>query len=155
FNTALVYQQSDVLKFSKSLIGLLGSLEGIFGIGAAALYVFFCRRLHLRRLLVIAIAFDALATYFYVFYSSRTAPFFHALYGPYGGFAQIMVDLVIMDLAIRSTPRGCEALGFALLMSVRNFGIGISDVVGTQMMDQYHVGFNALITVNAVTTAAV
>jgi hypothetical protein len=155
FNTALVYQQSDVLGFSKPYIGVLGSVEGVFGVLAAVLYVFVCRKLTLRALLTSAIAFAAVSTYLYLFYSSKTAPFIHALYGSSGGFALTLVELSMMDLAIRATPRGCEALGFSLLMSVRNFGTGINDVIGTQMMDQYHVAFNTLIVINASTTLAV
>ena len=32
-----------------------------------------------------------------------------------------------MDLAVRSAPAGCESLGFALMMSARNFALGGSD----------------------------
>jgi carbon starvation protein CstA len=60
-----------------------------------------------------------------------------------------------MDLAVRSTPRGCEALGFALMMSIRNFGISMSDVVGSKMMDQYHFSFDSLVIINAATTTVI
>ena len=151
FYTALIYQQSDVLKFSTSLIGMLSSLEGVFGVAAAGLYVVVCRKLNLRVLLMSSVVLIAGVTFLYVLYSASTAPVIHSL----TGFTQILVELAIMDLAIRSTPRGCEALGFALMMSVRNFGIGISDVLGSQLMDQYHISFNSLITVNGLFTLSV
>jgi predicted MFS family arabinose efflux permease len=64
-------------------------------------------------------------------------------------------EVALMDLAVRSTPPGCEALGFALMISVRNFGIAMSDVVGSKLMDQAHFSFNTLVLLNAATTAAV
>jgi len=151
YNTALVYQQSDVLKFGKSFIGVLASLEGVFGVIAAVLYAFFCRKLNLRMLMVGAVGLNGIVTLLYLAYAAPTAPFIHSL----SGFAVIMSELALMDLAVRSTPRGCEALGFALMMSVRNFGLGISDVIGTQLMDQYHIRFATLIMVNALFTLAV
>jgi predicted MFS family arabinose efflux permease len=67
----------------------------------------------------------------------------------------VLAELSLMDLAVRSTPPGCEALGFALMMSVRNFGIALSDVVGSKLMDQAHLTFDTLVIINAATTAAV
>jgi predicted MFS family arabinose efflux permease len=151
YNTALIYQQSDVLKFSKSFIGLLGSLEGVFGVCAAVFYALFCRKVNLRWLLTGSIALNGLATFLYLTYTASTAPVIHSIAAPMG----ILSELALIDLAIRSTPRGCEALGFALMMSVRNFGIGMSDVLGSHLMDQYHVRFNSLIVVNGLLTLAV
>jgi len=139
------------LKFGKSFIGVLASLEGVFGVIAAVLYAFFCRKLNLRMLMVGAVGLNGIVTLLYLAYAAPTAPFIHSL----SGFAVIMSELALMDLAVRSTPRGCEALGFALMMSVRNFGLGISDVIGTQLMDQYHIRFATLIMVNALFTLAV
>ena len=65
----------------------------------------------------------------------------------------ISLELSLMDLAVRSTPKGCEALGFSLMMSIRNFGIALSDVIGSKMMDDYHYSFNSLVLINAATTA--
>lgn len=156
FNTALVYQQSDVLHFDKSFIGVMGALEGVSGIGAALFYVFLCRKVNLITLLLGGVGLNGLATFLYLLYSSSTAPVIHLLVGGnVGGFTMVMSELVLMDLAVRSTPRGCEALGFALMMSVRNFGIALSDVIGSQLMDGYHFSFNSLILANGLITLAV
>ena len=37
-----------------------------------------------------------------------------------GGFGGTLPELALMDLAVRATPIGAEAMGFALLMSARN-----------------------------------
>jgi len=149
--TALTYRQADELKFSTQFIGNLGVIENITGLGAAFLYAFWCRKSNLRWLIIIGVGVNALFTLLYLSYTRPGAPFIHGI----GGFTAVLTELALMDLAVRSTPKGCEALGFSLMMSVRNFGIGISDVLGTKLIDTYHVKFNSLVWVNAGTTAAV
>lgn len=149
--TALTFRQSDELKFSKGFIGQLGSLEGVTGVIGAGFYVLLCRQVNLRILLVGAVGVNAAATLLYLIYARSTAPVIHSL----GGFVGVLSELALMDLAVRSTPKGCEALGFSLMMSVRNFGLAMSDVLGSKLMDDYHFTFNSLVLVNAATTAAV
>jgi BT1 family len=149
--TALTYRQSDDLHFSKELIGRLASVEGAAGVVCTLLYAVLCRRLNLRRLIVLAIAGNAAATLLYLAYSASTAYPIHAITGALA----VLSDLALMDLAVRATPAGCEALGFSLMLSVRNFGLAMSDVTGSKLMDQAHLSFSALILINAATTAAV
>ena len=150
-NTALVYRQTDVLKFSPTFIGALDTIGNVLGLGGAAFYAAFCRRISLRTMLVVGIGLNGLLTLLFLVYTSGTAPYVHGVVG----FMSIVTEVAIMDLCIRSTPKGCEALGFALLISVRNFGISMSDVIGTQMIDAYHIAFNSLVVVNAATTILV
>ena len=135
---------------------MLGALEGTAGVAAAIFYVFFCRKFNLRTLLIGGVGLNGLGTFLYLIYNGSTAPLIHILVGGgVGGFTVVMSELALMDLAVRSTPRGCEALGFALMMSVRNFGIALSDVIGSQLMDGFHFSFNSLILVNGLITLAV
>ncbi|HEX4514161.1 MAG TPA: MFS transporter [Polyangiaceae bacterium] len=150
-NTALTFRQSDELHFSDHFIGTLSSIEGGAGVVCAIVYALICRRFNLRALLVASIGLNALATLLYLIYDAHTAVPIHALVGGLG----VMAELSLMDLAVRSTPRGCEALGFALMMSIRNFGIGVSDVVGSKLIDQFHFKFATLVFINAGTTALV
>ncbi len=151
FFTALYYQQKDVLKFDDAFIGQMTSLEGAVGLGAALIYGVACKRFTLRTLFFIGVGMSGFTTFGYLFYDHATAPFVHGL----GGFAGVMAELALMDLAVRSTPKGCEALGFALMMSIRNFGISMSDVLGTQIMDSYGVPFNTMVVVNGSTSLVV
>ena len=50
------------------------------------------------------------------------------------GFGGIWSELALMDFAARSTPRGCESLGFFLMISARNFALGGSDVMGAWLL---------------------
>ncbi len=150
-NTALTYRQSDELHFSKELIGRLASVEGAAGIAFALVYAVVCSRFNLRTLILFSIASNAAATLLFLSYTASDAYAVHAVTGALG----VLSELSLMDLAVRSTPRGCEGLGFALMMSVRNFGIAMSDVIGSKLMDQAHFAFSTLVLINAATTAAV
>ena len=57
-----------------------------------------------------------------------------------------------MHLMVRATPRGSEALGFALLVSVRNFCIYGADWIGSSLLDNGHIDFQALVLANAGTS---
>jgi hypothetical protein len=149
--TSLTYQQSDVLKFDSEYIGLLTSIEGGVGIPAAVAYGLVCRRFSLRVLLFGGVGLAGLTTFAYLHYTHDSAPLVHGS----TAFFAVLAELALMDLAVRSTPRGCEALGFSLMMSFRNFGIAMSDVLGTQIMDQYGVSFDTMVVVNAATTLLV
>jgi hypothetical protein len=151
FTTPLLYLQTDTLKFSMPYIGLMETIEGLTGLGGALVYAFLCRRFNLRQLLVTAIAINALFTLTYLRYASGTAPGIHA----FGGFVVICSELALMDLAVRATPRGCESLGFALMMSARNFALGGSDVIGSWLLDSRGWTFPQLVWLNAGTTALV
>ena len=132
-------------------IGLMETIEGVAGLIGAAIYGVICRRFNLRQLLTSAITINALATLLYLGYTGNTAPFIHAL----SGFAVVLSELSLMDLAVRSTPRGCESLGFSLMMSARNLALGGSDVIGSKLVDSYGWLFHQLVWLNAGTTALV
>lgn len=149
--TALTYTQSDQLHFSESLIGTLSSIEGGAGVTFAIVYAIVCSRFNLRTLIIFSIAANAAGTLLFLIYSGSTAYLIHGVIGA----VAVLAELSLMDLAVRSTPRGCEALGFALMMSVRNFGIALSDVVGSKLMDQAHLSFNTLVIVNVATTTVI
>jgi predicted MFS family arabinose efflux permease len=151
FQTALTYRQSDELHFNKELIGRLASVEGAAGVVFALVYAVICSRFNLRTLLVFSMTVNAAGTLLFLIYTASDAYTVHAVTGA----VSVLSELALMDLAIRATPPGCEGLGFALMLSVRNFGIAMSDVGGSMLMDQAHFSFAALVLINACTTAAV
>ena len=151
FQTPLLYLQTDTLKFSLPFIGLMETIEGLTGLGGALVYAALCRRYNLRRLLVTAIAANAVFTLAYLAYSGRSAPVIHGL----GGLVVICSELALMDLAVRATPHGCESLGFAIMMSARNFAMKGSDVIGSWLLDSRGWAFADLVWLNAATTALV
>jgi MFS family permease len=151
FTTPLLYLQIDALKFSTPYIGLLETIEGATGLLGAIVYAVVCRRLTLRQLLVTAIAANAAATLLYLGYGAGTAPFIHGV----GGLVTLASELALMDLAVRATPRGCESLGFSLMMSARNFALKGSDLFGSWLLDTHGWTFAQLVWLNAGTTALI
>jgi predicted MFS family arabinose efflux permease len=149
--TALTYRQKDVLHFNEGFIGSLDSWAYAFGFLATLFYAKFCRKWNLRTLLIGGVGLNAALTLLYLVYTRQTAILVHSS----GGFVQFLSEIALMDLAVRSTPKGCEALGFSLMMGMRNFGLALSDVLGTLLIDKAHWSFNSLVWVNAGTTASI
>jgi MFS family permease len=151
FSTPLFYKQTDELLFSKQAIGNLGVFSGAFAILAAVLYSQLIKRVHIRILLLIGIATAAAGTLFYLFYSSLTwAIFIESQNGLFFGFAEV----ALIDLAARATPKGCEGLGYSLILSIRNVALFGADVVGSYLAD-HKWPFAHLVFLNAGTTAIV
>lgn len=152
FVTPLYYYQTDTLKFSQQFIGNLAFISGSVGLLGTVLYATMCRSLSLRKLMYIAIIVNAVLTLSYLFYTSATrAMFIEAQNGLVGTLA----ELTMMDMAVRATPKGCEGMGFSLMMSVRNTGLGVSDILGSRLIEHYHFTFFNLVWLNAGTTALV
>jgi predicted MFS family arabinose efflux permease len=158
FQTPLYFMQTDKLQFSTPFIGLIETVAGAFGIASALLYGIYCKRFNLRVLLTFSIASSAAATLMYLFYGSCVAGSTHVTalsIDTLATFIGVVAEVAMMDLAVRCTPRGCEALGFALMMSVRNLAISLNDILGSWLIDHHQWEFSRLVWVNAGTTALV
>jgi MFS family permease len=150
FTTPLFYYQTNTLRFTPEFIGDLALASSALGIVAALLYARVCRHMTLRTLLLLAIAANVVSTMFYLGYHSwESALTIESL----AGFVGTLAQLPLFDLAVRATPQGSEAFGYALMMSVWNIGMSISDVFGSWLFAQYHLNFMNLVWLNAGTTA--
>jgi len=89
------------------------------------------------------------ANFGYLFYTSVGNA---RIIDSFNGFGYTLAEVAMMDLAVRSTPRGSEGLGFSLMMSVRNFTLFGSDWAGSKLLDVYHLQFNTLVFANAATS---
>ena len=149
--TPLFYRQTDTLHFSKQAIGNLGVFSGGLAILAAISYSQLIKRVNIRMLLFISIALAALGTLFYLCYSNYgRAVLIESQNGFFFGFAEV----ALMDLAARSTPKGCEGLGYSLILSIRNVALFGADIVGSYLAD-HKWPFHRLVYLNAGTTAIV
>ena len=149
-STAIFYRQQNDLHLNTQGQGFLVFLSGVFGVIAASMYGGLCsRRFTLRTLLYVCLAFATAANIGYVFYTSVVNA---RIIEGFNGFGYTLAEVVLMDLAVRSTPKGSEALGFSLMMSVRNFTLFGSDWFGSKLLDAYHLQFNTLVLENSVTT---
>ena len=148
--TAVFYKQQNDLHFTTQGQGYLQFLNGLFGMLAAAAYGgYACRRMSLRKLLLICLLFGMAANLVYLFYTSQgRAVMIESFYG----FGYTLAEVALMDLAVRATPKGSEGLGFSLMLSVRNLMLFGSDWFGSKMLETYHLSFNTLVLANATIT---
>ncbi len=149
FGPALVYYSTDVLHFSKMFLGGLDSLSYASGIGGAALYFAFSKSFPFRRLIHFAIGAGVIATLAYLGYAGQVSAVALAL--AFGGVGMI-IQLIFLDLAAKACPKQAEGTFFALLMSVYNGGVQLSQIAGGWLYDW--IGFTNLILISAAFTAA-
>jgi predicted MFS family arabinose efflux permease len=109
------------------------------------------KRLPIRTLLVVAVAMSACATLIYLFYSDWTRAI---LIESLNGFFYGLAEVALVDLAARATPKGCEGLGYSLILSFRNAALFGADIVGSYLAD-HRWAFSQLVLLNAGTTAVV
>jgi len=149
-STTLFYLQQNTLQLSTEGQGNLAFLSACAGMLAAAGYGFFAaRRFRLRTLLLVCLLLNAVVTLGYLFYDSYVhAQAIEAI----NGVGTALGEIVVMHLAVRATPAGSEALGFAVLMAVRNLFMWGGDWLGSAMIDSLHVHFATLVYINAGTT---
>ncbi len=152
FGTPLLFQQTDTLHFSKPFVGTLGAVGAGFGLLGAIFYFAACRRLRLRVLLGGSIVVHALGTLLYLGYHT---PLSAIVITAVSGLTVTLATLPIYDLAVRATPRGGEALGYSVMMSVWNVTNALSDYTGSVLFGRLHLTFGHLVWLNALTTACV
>ncbi len=148
FGPALVYYSTDVLRFSKIFLGSLDSLQYASGIIGAGVYFVFSKRVPFRWLIHFAIAAGVIATLAYIGYVGHLSAVALALV--FGGIGMI-IQLTLLDLAAKACPKQAEGTFFALLMSVYNGAVQVSQVTGGWLYDL--VGFTSLILISAAFTA--
>jgi MFS family permease len=147
--TAIFYKEQNDLHLNTQAQGILQMLGGIGCVVAAVIYGFLCRRYNLRKLLLGCLAAGTASNLIYLFFTSPERA--QAIY-LLNGFGYTLAELALMDLSLRATPRRSEGLGFALMMSVRNFALYGTDWIGSKMIDTYHLAFSTLVLSNAATT---
>ncbi len=152
FQTPLMFYQTDTLHFSDKFIGLLTLIDAIAGAVGALFYVYFCRRFKLRELLYASVFFTGSLSLLYLGYDGKNSAIaIEAVYM----LVVSLVQLPLYDLAARATPKGSEAVGYSVIMSVWNWGLFVSDLVGSALYQDYHVTFKNLVWLNAATTLLV
>lgn len=150
--TPLFYYQTKTLHFSPQFIGNLGMISGGMGLLGSFIYPFVCRRLKLRTLLALAIICTVASNLTYLGYVSHNAAI---IVEGAAGLGITLAQLPLFDLAARATAKGSEALAYSLMIACWNWGLSLSDVLGSWLFDSFHQTFMNLVWVNAGTTALV
>lgn len=152
FQTPLYYHMSNNLHYSPAFIGVTDAVTGVAGIVASFIYLWICRRMSLRLAYSLTIVAAAVGALPFLFLASKTSAILICFVY---GLGMILADVASLDLAARATPKGVEAMGYALMISFWNIGIAVSDVSGSFLYDRWHMPFSALVWINAGTTALV
>ncbi|HXJ85123.1 MAG TPA: MFS transporter [Candidatus Methylomirabilis sp.] len=148
FGPALLYYQTDVLRFSQQFIGHLSALGSIAAVGGAFVYAPLSRKVPLRRLINLSIGIGVVSTLAYLMYRGTwSALVIDTIFGGVG----MITQLAFLDLAAKSCPSRVEATFFALLMSVFNGGAQGSQVVGGYLYDW--LGYTPLVLISSAFTA--
>jgi predicted MFS family arabinose efflux permease len=150
-STSFYDYQTKTLHFSDQLIGLIG----FAGYGAALLssgvYAWACRKLTLRRSLYGTFILTAVSALPYLAYSAD--PIRATVIEAVGQFLLYLAYLPLFDLAVRSTPKGSEALGYSLLISVWNIGMLVGLQAGPMLYEHvFGKNMTSLLWLNAVVT---
>jgi MFS family permease len=148
FGPALVYYATDVLHFSKIFVGALDSLAYTSGIVGTAFYFAFSKSFSFKQLIHFAIVAGVIATLAYLGYANHISAIVISLI--FGGVA-MFIQLTFLELAAKACPKQVEATFFALLTSVYNGAVQLSQITGGWLYDQ--VGFTRLIVISAAFTA--
>jgi len=148
FGPALLYYQTDVLKFSQQFIGNLLAVQAVSGVVGAFIYAPLSRRAPLRTIIVVAIGVAVVGTLAYLGYRGPvSAVLIEAVFGA----VAMITQLAFLDLAAKACPRRVEGTFFALLMSVYNGGTQGSQVAGGYLYDW--LGYTPLVLIAAAMTA--
>ncbi len=144
--TALFYQQQNVLHMTTKMQGFMLFLNGFFGIVTATIYGrYVCKRWNLRWLLFFLIIIGAFAQMGYALYTTMDRAYvIEALWG----LGWSAADMSLTDLYMRATPSGSEGMGFSLMVSVRNLSLFGADVLGAKAMDAFHIHFSTMAIAN-------
>jgi predicted MFS family arabinose efflux permease len=152
FGTPLFYFQTETLKFKPEFIGWLRTISAPCAVLGALAFSLLCKRFSLRPLIVMGILTHVFVVLMFLGYKSQgSAILITILYDT----AQTLAVLPLYDLAIRASPKGSEALGYAVMMSVWNLSSALSDLIGSKLYSMGSFSFTHLIFLNSATTALV
>jgi predicted MFS family arabinose efflux permease len=155
-STSFYEYQTKTLHYSDAALGWLGLAGYAVALLSSGVYAWWCRKASLRASLYLAIFVTALSCLPYLFYTAYTPymPRAMAIEGV-GTFLQYLAYLPLFDLAVRCTPKGSEALGYSLLLSVWNIGLMIGGKTGPMLYERWlNKNMNDLIWINALVTLA-
>ena len=133
-NNAQIYYMTDVLHFSKQLIGSLGAYSSAGSIVAMGLFAASSRRLPVRSLVWCAWGMDCIGYPIWVLlHSPDSAKVIYFLTACTG----VWYSLCLSTLAARACPPGVEGTVYGLIMSAIAVAGVLSDKIGGNMYDYF------------------
>jgi predicted MFS family arabinose efflux permease len=148
FGPVFLFYQTDRLGFSQQFIGTLTALQSVGSVVGALTYAPLSRRWPLRRSINVTIGLSTVGTLAYLLYRGPASAI--VLDVSYG-WVYMITTLAFLDLAAKACPRQVEGTFFALLMSVYNAGVQLSQWAGGHLYEA--IGFERLVLISTVATA--
>ena len=131
-STVLYYYSTTNLQFSEQFVGTLTSWQAVGGVIGSILYGVFCRALPVPWLIHGSIVTGILATLAYLGYRDPASA---VLVSVLAGLVYAIGSLVQLDLAARVCRPVTAGTTFALLMSLSNLSLSLSQGVGGSMFE--------------------
>lgn len=148
FGTPLMFIERDTFKWSAMWLGTLGAIVSCFEILGAFIYFRMCKKINIKKWLIISVWLGAITTMCYLYFTPITAIVYSILFAIMGMF----VHLIVMAFMAESTLSGKEATSFALLCSINNFANTCSSLSGAYLFPK--IGLSPLIVLSSVTSFA-
>ena len=148
--TPLLYYQRDVLKFSPQTLGFLGIAGSLGSLAGGIVYSFLSKNLSIRTLLFGGIVAHVLSGLGYLLYKEITTA---ALVTAASGLFGTLTVASLLQLTTQFAPRRLEALALALVLTAFELAGTSSNLAGSFLYDQFHLGFRDLALWNAGTSA--
>jgi MFS family permease len=136
--TVQFYYQSEVLKLSPTMIGVMGTVGAFAGVLGAATFWTLSRRPDSRSFVIYGPATMALINTGYLFYIGPGAV---ALVEALFGFSIVFFRLALFDLVAKSCPEEAEAASFALLLGLVDLAMFASNTIGGKLYDLLQTSF--------------
>lgn len=146
FGVPVQFKMRDDLHFSRLTMGWLSTLGSSCSILGAIWYWKTNQTLDLKKWLVISVIVSGLSTFAYLYLTRVTV----VLYAVVFGIFSMAIQLIVMDFAARICPKGKEATTFALITSVLNLGMFLSNIAGGKLYAL--VGYQGLVIISGVAT---
>lgn len=149
FGVPLLFYQTDTLKLSPQFLGNLGIAATPIGIFAGLLYAWLCRRWTLRQTIVFSVLLHAVGVLGYLFMGSELSTI---LVTCEYCFISALGAIPFVDLSLRASPKGLEAVGMALMTAVLELMVTLSAILGSWLYDHYGLSLQTLVVTNSVTS---
>jgi len=146
FGVPVSFKMRDEFHFSRFNMGLLSTVGSAFSILGAVWYWKVNRDLNIKKWLLISVVASGLTTFAYLYLTPVSIVVYTILFGIFG----MAIQLIVMDFSARICPKGKEATTFALITSILNFGMFLSNVAGGKLYDL--VGYNWLVIISGAAT---
>ena len=141
FSADVLYvHMTGELGFSEQFVGYTYTVGSVAAIIACILYGIFAKRISLRILLHGSVLFMVLSNLVYIWLGSETSAIVISLVN---GFVYMITSLTQLELASRYCPPAAAGTVFALLMSLSNFSVSISSIIGGRFYEAFKLSYGA------------